>query len=227
MRMRTLAVAMAVVALAGCGQRPEQKKAAEDMKQGAQPVAQGAQKAAEGAQQGAQAGAQSLAEGLQQMANGLKAAQTGADGKPIQVVDFEKLIEILPSPEGWERSKPEGKQTSSPFSSSIAEARYTKGHFDVHVEITDSALNSMVMLPFTMMMSMNYQERSSSGYKKSVQYSKQPALEEWTADSKHGEVTIIVNKRFVVQCDGHGFDSMDVMKEVVDKIDINKLAALK
>ncbi len=227
MHMRILTVAIAVVALAGCGQTAEQKKAQDDLKQGAQQVAQGAQQAAAGAAQGASAGAQSLAQGLQQMADGLKAAQTGPDGKPIQVVDAEKLVDVLPSPEGWEKSKPEFKQTSSPFNSSNAEARYTKGHFNVHVEVTDAALNQMIMMPFTMMMSMNYQERSSSGYKKSVKYSDQPALEEWNADSKHGETTIVVNKRFVVQCEGNGFDSMDVMKEVVDKIDIKKLASLK
>ncbi len=227
MRMRTLTVAIAVLALAGCGQTPEQKKASDDLKKGADQIAQGAQQAAAGAAQGAQAGAQSLAQGLQQMADGLKAAQTGPDGKPIQVVDFEKLVDLLPAPEGWERSKPDGKMSTSPFSTSMAEARYTKGHFNVNVTITDAALNQMLMMPFTMAMSMNYQERSTSGYKKSVKYANQPALEEWNADNKHGEVTILVNKRFVVNCEGNGFDSMDVMKEVVDKIDVNKLASLK
>jgi hypothetical protein len=85
----------------------------------------------------------------------------------------------------------------------------------------------MFMVPFTMMMSMNYSERSTSGYKKSTTYANQPGLEDWNADSKHGEITIVVNKRFVVQVVGNGFDSMDGLKEVANGIDLNKLAALQ
>jgi hypothetical protein len=226
MRIQKLAIATAVVILAGCGQAGQQ--AQQDLQQGAQKVAAGAQQAQQAATaQGQQQGQQSLAAGLAQMAQGLKAAQTGPDGKPIAVVDFEKLIALLPEPSGWDRSKPEGTQTSSPFVTSQASANYTKGNFHANVTITDSALNSMVMMPFTMMMSMNYSERSTSGYKKSVQYSGQPGLEEWNSDNKHGEMTMIVNKRYVVSVKGDGFDSMDVLKELSNGLDLNKLAALQ
>jgi hypothetical protein len=82
----------------------------------------------------------------------------------------------------------------------------------------------MFMMPFTMMLSMNYSERSTSGYKKSTTYSNQPGLEDWNADSKHGEITIVVNKRFVVQVVGDGLDSMDALKDVANGMDLNKLA---
>jgi type II secretory pathway pseudopilin PulG len=229
MRIQKLAIAAAVVILAGCGQTASQQ-AAQQAGQAAQQAGQSAQQAGQAAQQAGQAaqqGAQSLAQGLSAMAQGLKAAQTGPDGKPITVVDFEKLIALLPQPSGWDRSKPDGTQTSSPFVTSEASANYTKGTFHANVTITDSALNSMVMMPFTMMMSMNYAERSTSGYKKSVQYSGQPGLEEWNSDNKHGEMTMIVNKRYVVSVKGDGFDNMDVLKEIANAIDLNKLAALQ
>jgi uncharacterized phage infection (PIP) family protein YhgE len=212
MRKQEIAIAAALVMIAGCGQSASQQ-AAQQAAQGAQQAAQGAQQAAQGAQQAGQAaqqGAQSFAQGMAQVAQGLKAAQTGQDGKPITSVDFEKLVDLLPSPAGWDRTKPEGRQTSAPIATSVAEARYTKGTSHAHVTITDSALNQMFMVPFTMMMSMNYSERSTSGYKKSTTYAK-----------------IVVNKRFVVQVEGDGFDSMDGLKEVANGIDLNKLAALQ
>ena len=226
MRTQKLTIAAAVVMLAGCGQTASQQQA----QQAAQQAGQAAQQAGQAAQQAGQAaqqGAQSMAQGLSAMAAGLKAAQTGADGKPITSVDFDKLIEALPSPSGWDRSKPEGHQTTAPIAVSTAEARYTKGNFHAHVEITDSALNQMFMMPFTMMMGMNYSEKSTSGYKKSSTFGTQPGLEDWNSDNHHGEITIVVNKRFVVQVTGDGFDSMDVLKEVVNAIDLNKLASLQ
>jgi hypothetical protein len=80
------------------------------------------------------------------------------------------------------------------------------------------------MMPFTMLLSMNYSERSTSGYKKSTTYGTQPGVEEWNADNKHGEITIVVNKRFIVQVEGDGLESMDALKEVANGIDLNKLA---
>ena len=38
---------------------------------------------------------------------------------------------------------------------------------------------------------------------------------------------MIVGKRYVVVVKGDGFDSMDVLKEVANAIDLNKLAALQ
>jgi hypothetical protein len=226
MRIHKFSIAAAVLVLAGCGQAGQQ--AQQDLQQGAAKAAAGAQQAQQGANpQAVQQGQQSLAQGLAQMAQGLKAAQTDANGKPITVVDFDKLIALLPQPSGWERSKPEGTQTSSPFVTSQASANYTKGNFHANVTITDSALNSMVMMPFTMMMSMNYSERSTSGYKKSLQYDGQPGLEEWNSDNHHGEMTMIVNKRYVVVVKGDGFDSMDALKEISNGLDLKKLAALQ
>src|ERR1700683_4877371 len=124
MRKHEIAIAAALVMIAGCGQSASQQ-AAQQAAQGAQQAPQGAQQAAQGAQQAGQAaqqGAQSFAQGMAQVAQGLKAAQTGADGKPITSVDFEKLVDLLPSPAGWDRTKPEGRQTSAPIATSVAEA---------------------------------------------------------------------------------------------------------
>lgn len=214
------AIVLAIV-LAGCGQSATEQTA-KQVAQGAQQAAQGAQQAAQSAQQGQQ----SMAQGLAQIAQGLKAAQTGPDGKPITSVDFEKLVDLLPAPAGWDRGKPDGHQTSAPVAVSTAEAQYTKGTSRAQVTITDSALSQMFMMPFTMMMSMNYSERSTSGYKKSAAYGGQPGLEDWNSDSKHGEITVVVNKRFVVQVTGDGLDSMDTLKAVANSIDLTKLAGL-
>src|SRR5262245_19054032 len=95
-KLMTVMLAVATLAAPACGKSEEQKQAealAEAAKKLGEAAAQGAQ--------GAQAGANAMAQGLQQMANAMSgAAPVGPDGKPLPPVDFEKLIDLLPTPSG-------------------------------------------------------------------------------------------------------------------------------
>ena len=227
MRIPTIALAAACLMFAGCGQSPQQQ-AQQAAQQATAAANQTASQAAQQAGQAAQQGTQALAQGLTQMAQALKTAQTGPDGKPITSVDFDKLVDLLPpAPAGWERSKPQGHQTTAPIAVSVAEADYTKGSSRAHVIITDSALNQAFMMPYTMLLSMNYSEKSTNGYKKSTTYGTQPGLETWDSEAKHGEITMVVSKRFVVHITGDGLDSMDSLKAVSGTVDLGKLATLQ
>jgi X-X-X-Leu-X-X-Gly heptad repeat protein len=226
MRHSVIAVAVATIVAFGCGgsSAPPADHSAGSASGSAAGTAAGTASGTAG--QPSQQSAQQMASGLQQLAQGMQQMQTGPDGKPIQVVDFEKLIALLPEVNGWAREKPHGEQSSTMFNVSSADARYTKGDFHVKVTLTDAALNPMLMTGFTMAMGMQ-NERSSTGFKRPGTYSGQPALEEWNSDSKNATVTIAVNKRFIVKAEGSDFDSFDVVKEVVNQIDLAKLAALK
>src|SRR4029079_1997709 len=147
--------------------------------------------ATKAASQNAQQGTQGLAQGLQQLAQGLQ--QTGADGKPVPPIDFEKLEALEPdAPSGWEKGKSKGQTTSMGVSVSTAEVRYTKGDADVKLTITDAAFNQLVMAPFSMMLAMGYSERTSDGYKKATTVRGNPAFETWDNNNKHGEVGVII-----------------------------------
>jgi hypothetical protein len=217
MKYPLIAVTIIATATFGCGGSSNEKPA-DQAKPGAP--------AAQSTEQTPQQAAQSMAQGLEQMAKGVQALQTGADGKAIQVVDFEKLQDLLPSPGGWEKGKVDAKQMSSPMTMSMAEVTYRKGDAQVKVTITDAAFNQMFMMPFTMAMGLA-NERSSSGFKRPATYGGQPGHEEWQSDNKHAEVTIVVSKRYIVQVEGSDLASFDVIKEVAGQIDVAKLAALK
>jgi len=227
--MRTK-IAIVVIALtaAACGKSAEQKaaeQAAQDLQKAAQSSQQAAEKLAQGAQQAAQGGAQGLAAGLQAMAQGLQ--QTGADGKPVPPVDFEKLMALLPEPAGWTREKPRGETMTMPFSVSKAEARYSKGDADINLEIQDVAFNSLFFAPMQFMLASGWSQRNSEGFKRSMTLGGAPGYEEWTNDSKRGEVTVVVGKRFVVTAHANGVDNIDAVRNFVSQVDLAKLAATK
>lgn len=166
---------------------------------------------------------QSPADVAQQMAQGLQ--QLGKNQAPA--VDFEKLVALVPQLNGWERSEPKGEQVTMGVSLSNAKAEYTKGDSTIRLEITDAAFNQLVLAPLSMMLMANYSERSSSGYKKYAAIGGNPGFESWENEPKDGEVTVVIAQRFVVNAKGSNVPNIDVVRSLVQAVDLTKLAALK
>ena len=208
---------MAMVSAVACGgsKQAEAEKAAQDIQKGAEQV----QKAAEGGQQNAA----QMAQGMQQMAQGFQQMTQGS----TKVVDFEELVAVLPMLDGWTRSEPKGEQTSMGFSVSEAEATYRKDDSRIEIKITDTALNQMMLTPFTMFMAAGYSERSSDGFKRSAKIGSYPGYEEWSKDSKHAEVTAIVNNRIIVTAKGDDVADLTPVRKAVEAVNLGKLASLK
>ena len=218
---RVLIVGMVVLAgAAACGKSKEEK-AAEQTAAAAQQMAEGAQKMAEAAQGGAAQGVAQMMQGMAQM------GQAANNGQPVQVVDYEKLKELIPDVGGWEKSNVKGSQSGmGGFSVSKAEADYKKGDAHIDLEITDSSFNPLLTAAFSMF-GLNYSERSDEGYKKGTKVGGFPAYEEWNKDSKHAELNVLVGGRFIVHANGSDVDNAEAVQAVVNAINLQKLAALK
>lgn len=214
---RFLAVVCAAAALtAACGKSEQQKQAEEAAKQAEQ-----AARSTEQAAQGAANGLEAMAKSLEAMASGNK------DGKAAEPVKFQDLIALLPQLDGWEQQKPTGERMTSPFPIANAKADYTKGDARIQVDIVDSAFNQLLLTPIAMFLQVGYSQESTSGYEKSATVNGQPGWEKWNSDSKSGEVNALVGKRFLVSIDGSGIDDTKPLQEAANRIDFNRLAALK
>ena len=245
MRLMKLHIVVAVVAVAGAAacrsaeqQQAEQaaaaaQQAAQAAQQGAQAAAAGAQAAAAGAQaaaagvqssgQNAQQGAQQFAQGMQQLAQGL--SQMQGQGETIP---HDQLKAFLPETiAGWTRKSARSEQITMPFKISNAEARYENGAASMDVKITDALLNQLFLAPLSMFLVSGYEEKSDDGFKRYAALNGAPGFEEWQIGSKRGEVTVIVNKRFVVQATGHNVAGIEPVRAAVQAIDLGKLAAFK
>lgn len=219
--MRVAIAALMLASVLGCGtspQSPQAEEAAKKIDEGAKTVQQGAQQAAKAGQQGAD----QMAQGLQQMAQGFQQMAQGS----AKVVDYELLKALLPDVAEWTKSNARGEQLSMPVASSRAEATYEKDDSRIDLEITDTALSQLLLAPLSMFMSSGFSERSDEGFKRAVKIGGFPGFEEWNAQSKHGEVTVVVNSRFVVQATGSDVASLDAVRKVVTAVPLGKLAAL-
>ena len=120
-----------------------------------------------------------------------------------------------------------GEQLSMPVSYSRGETRYQKDDSRIELEITDTAMNQLLLAPISMFMSSGYSERSDDGFKRSSKIAGMPGMEEWNSNSKHAEVTAVVGNRFIVSAKGDNVASLDPVRKVVESVNLSKLAALK
>lgn len=215
----TRAVIASLVLAATIGCRSSEQKQAEDAARQIQEGAAAIQRAAEQAGQGS---AEQTAQGLQQLAQGL---QQMAQGQ-TKAVDFETLKTLLPTVSGWTQSDAHGDEVTTPIAYSRAEAQYRKGDSTVRLEIMDSAMSQVMLAPLSMFLASGYSERSDNGFKRATKIGEHPAMEEWDNSARGGDVTTVVGNRFIVKASGNQVDDLAVIRQVVEAIDLSKLAAL-
>jgi hypothetical protein len=205
-------VVVAAAAVLGCGKSEEEKRA-EEIEAGAESMA----KSAEG-----------MAKGMEEMAKGL-GALTGGDPNQntVEPVSFRELQATFGDIAGWEKGKPTGERMSLPVNFSRAEVRYTKGDSNIEVEISDSAFNQMLLVPYSMFLTSGYEKETSEGYEKSTKVGQYPGWEKWNTEDKDGELNAIVNKRFIVQVRGNQLEDAQVLQTAMASVDLKKLESLK
>jgi hypothetical protein len=219
--MHVIAIVMAVAGLVACGRSERERRAEEAAK-----AAEQASKERESAAKEAAQGIEQMAQGLGELAKGLGGA-TGGDGQPIEPVSFKELQAVFPSIDGWDMGKPTGERMSMPVKFSQAKVTYTKGDARVNAEVTDSALNQMLLAPFAMFLTSGYEKETEEGYERSTKVGGFPGWERWNSERKEGEVTALVNKRFLVKFDGDNIESLAVLHEMATAADLAKLAAIR
>ena len=220
-RMTLMALAFAVGAAAGC-QSSEQKQADTAAKQAATAIEQAAKSTEKGAAE--------AAKGLEQMAKGLEAMAGGASGNtpaPVDPVSFRDLQTLFPDLTGWEKGKPTGERMTAPFKFSQAEVHYKKDDSRLEIKIVDSGFNQLLFTPFMMFMQAGYEKETTSGYEKSTTVGGQPGWEKWNTEGKDGEVNAFVGKRFILTVEGRNVTNIQVLHDIIGKVDMGRLAAMK
>jgi hypothetical protein len=145
----------------------------------------------------------------------------------VDPVSFRELQAAFGDLGGWEKGKATGERMTSPVNYSVAKISYTKGDARIEEEISDSAFNQMLLVPFSMFLTSGYEKETEDGYEKSAKIGEYPGFEKWNKSSKSGELTAIVNKRFIVQVNGHDIPDPKVLQDAMASIDLQKLASLK
>ncbi len=225
---------VSAVLLSACGPSPEQV-AREQAIKGLENAAKEMEAAGKRAEAAAAKGDAGAAMGEAMKALGvLTGAASGAAGAvgggSFDPVDFRKLKETLPQElAGFEKAESSGERTNM-FGISVSlakqEFRSADGSRRVTFEITDPGSLAGPFALANVWLNLEIDKETSSGYEKTSTVSGRKLHEKWNKSNKHGEATLVVGNRFMVEVDAHGVEMNDV-KSLLGKIDVSKLEAMK
>jgi len=163
-------------------------------------------------------------------AGGLLTALGGALGGPhrVDTVDFNTLRAMLPaSLPGMTRTRAEGEsQGAVGVKTSSAKADYAGSDgAGVHVEIADiSGVSGLVDLAGGLIQSTT--SESDSGFERNVLIGGRTVHEKYDARNRHGDLSIILVKRFSVEVSGNGVN-MGSLEQTLGQIDLARLESMK
>ena len=154
-------------------------------------------------------------------------AMSGSNG-PVEALAPDQIKAFLPDSVGnlkrtsisAERSGAMGMQISE------ASAQYSgDNHQSITLEVTDTG-GAKGFMAMAAAMAPESEKETDHGYEKTYSSGGNLVHEEWDTQSKSGEYSVIVGKRFTVKANGSA-DSIDQLKQAVGSIDLSKLESMK
>ncbi|WP_426687875.1 Yip1 family protein [Rhodanobacter ginsengiterrae] len=183
--------------------------------------AEQAGKEMDAAQKSGDSAAQSAAMGK------MMGAMAGTDGT-VEALAPEQIKAFLPDSLGnlkrsslsAERNKAMGMQISQ------ASADYSADNGQhISLEVSDTG-GAKGLMSLATAMAPEEEKQTDHGYEKTYSAGGNLVHEAWDTQSKYGEYSVVVGKRFTVKANGN-VDSIDQLKQAVGSIDLGKLESMK
>ncbi|WP_254063330.1 Yip1 family protein [Rhodanobacter sp. L36] len=189
--------------LAAMGQRAEQ--AGKEMDAAQKSGDSSAQSAAMGKMMGALAGSNGAVEAL----------------APDQIKTFlpDSLGDLKRTSISAQRNGAMGMQVAD------ATAEYSNGSQHITLEVTDTG-GAKGLMAMAAAMAPEEEKETDHGYEKTYTADGHMVHEEWDSQSKSGEYSVVLGKRFTVKANGNS-DSIDQLKRAVAVVDLAKLESMK
>jgi len=154
--------------------------------------------------------------------------QTPASAAPaVALVGHERLEKFLPSVDGWTLARSYGADVRLPAPASHVRATFTQGHAQIDFELTDTGGDASYVQALASVAGGDFHQEAPNGYMKAVTLSGFPALESFNTDDKIGELSVLINRRFLVHASATGTSAIDPVRDLVSRVDLAGIAALK
>src|SRR6476469_7729255 len=153
-------------------------------------------------------------------------ARAAEEPQLAEVVDFSKLLPLLPNPPAdWTADKAEGSTDDiGGVKITSVHRDYKKGDADnmptTSISILDSAANPDYVSSTTA--AWNMSTSTAEGYTKALKIDDMPGFETFENEGKHGTLWLMVAKRYILQIETQAQDP-NALKEWDKRVDMTKL----
>ncbi len=148
-------------------------------------------------------------------------------GSPEELVDFQKLKDLLPSRLGWfVRKEHKGQRAGvAGFGASSAEAKYASGQQTMDVSIADLGPMAGLVGAIAVWANVEMDNTTETGFERTTTVQGYKAIEKYDRASETGELNIIVGDRFMVHLQGEQIKEK-TLREAAGKLALKKLEHL-
>lgn len=147
---------------------------------------------------------------------------------PVEVLAPDQIKAFLPDSIGNLKRGSLSARSSHAMGMQVSEAQaeYAGEHEQrFTLEITDTG-GAKRFIAMAAAMAPEEEKETDHGYEKTYSADGNMIQEEWNSQSKSGEYSIVVGKRFTVKASGN-VDGIEQLKQAVSSIDLGKLESLK
>ena len=148
---------------------------------------------------------------------------TSAPIPNVALVPHEKLAATVPELEGWTHTKPSSATVSLPAPAAHVLTTYTRGKAEIDLEITDTGGHPDYVGSLAKVAGTSFSQSASNGYMKGTTLAGSPAVESWNHLDKLGDISILIDRRFIVHATGTSLDKIETLRELVTKVDLSKV----
>lgn len=174
-----------------------------------------------------------ISEGIAGMKEALseleKSMQEANNGERVDPVDFRDLKELLPERiNGMDRISSEGERSGwGGFKVSTAQAEYEDGDKRLDISIVDAGgMMGLAKIGLAAWAEAEVDRETEHGYERTTTIDGYKAFEKYDSRSENGEVSIIINERFIVNIEGRNIAERD-LKRALRKLDLRKLERME
>lgn len=147
---------------------------------------------------------------------GAEPAQTTSTG----LITPERLRDMVPTLEGWERGAITPQSTTTPETATSASATYTRGTERLDLEISDTGGTSKAIESLIAMAGSDINRQLANGYFKGTTISGAPAVESWNTQERLGELTVLIKQRYIIHVGGRDLSDAAPMRALAERIDL-------
>jgi hypothetical protein len=163
-------------------------------------------------------------EAIEGIARALQQPESSSGENKVETVDFRLLKELLPETLiGMKRVGHTGERGGAlGFSLSQAQASYEKDNSRLEVNITDVGGMNLALAALASWATLELDRETESGYERTVTIDGAKAFERYDRDSKEGELSMLVDNRFIVTVRGDNLPEAD-FRRALREINLKKL----
>jgi len=150
-------------------------------------------------------------------------APPAAPAPAVALVPHEKLAATVPELEGWTHPAPSSATVTDPAPAAHVLTTYTRGKAQIDLEIMDTGGHPDYVGSLSKVAGTSFSQTASNGYMKGTTLGGSPAVESWNHVHKLGDISVLIDRRFIVHATGTGLDGVETLRTLVEKVDLKKV----